>query len=110
MRTLAVTGGVGGAKLCLGLAHELPPEDALFVVNTGDDFRHLGLTICPDIDTLTYTLADEANPDTGWDGATRPGNSWTRCDRWVDRTGSTWATATSPFTCCALIDWPAGQR
>ena len=88
MRTLAVTGGVGGAKLCLGLAHELPPEDALFVVNTGDDFRHLGLTICPDIDTLTYT----------------------RCDRWVDRTGSTWATATSPFTCCALIDWPAGQR
>ncbi len=66
MRTLAVTGGVGGAKLCLGLAHELPPEDALFVVNTGDDFRHLGLTICPDIDTLTYTLADEANPDTGW--------------------------------------------
>ena len=65
-RYLAITGGVGGAKLALGLAHVLSPDEVLFVVNTGDDFEHLGLTICPDIDTLTYTLADLSNKDLGW--------------------------------------------
>ncbi len=65
-RYLAITGGVGGAKLALGLAHVLPPDEVLFVVNTGDDFEHLGLTICPDIDTLTYTLADLSNKELGW--------------------------------------------
>ena len=66
MRVLALTGGVGGAKLCLGLASELNAQEAVFLVNTGDDFDHLGLRICPDIDTLTYTLSGEANPDVGW--------------------------------------------
>ena len=65
-RYLAITGGVGGAKLCLGLSHVLPPERVAFVANTGDDFEHLGLSICPDIDTLTYTLAGVVNPETGW--------------------------------------------
>jgi len=65
-RYLAITGGVGGAKLALGLAHVLSPDEVLFVVNTGDDFEHLGLTICPDIDTLTYTLADLSNKTLGW--------------------------------------------
>jgi LPPG:FO 2-phospho-L-lactate transferase len=65
-RYLAITGGVGGAKLALGLAHVLSPHEVLFVVNTGDDFEHLGLTICPDIDTLTYTLANLSNKDLGW--------------------------------------------
>ena len=65
-RYLAITGGVGGAKLALGLAHVLSPDEVLFVVNTGDDFEHLGLTICPDIDTLTYTLADLSNKVLGW--------------------------------------------
>lgn len=65
-RILALTGGVGGAKLALGLAGILEPEQVTFLVNTGDDFEHLGLRICPDIDTLLYTLSDEANPETGW--------------------------------------------
>ena len=65
-RYLAITGGVGGAKLALGLAKILPPEQLAFAVNTGDDFRHLGLLISPDIDTLLYTLSGENNPATGW--------------------------------------------
>lgn len=63
---LAITGGVGGAKLALGLSHVLDPEQIAFAVNTGDDFEHLGFSISPDIDTLTYTLADLANKQLGW--------------------------------------------
>lgn len=63
---IALSGGIGGAKLALGLAHVLPAEELLIVANTGDDFEHLDLTICPDIDTLTYTLAGRANPVLGW--------------------------------------------
>lgn len=63
---LALSGGVGGAKLCLGLAHVLPETDVAFVVNTGDDFEHLGLHISPDLDTLTYTLSGLSNPELGW--------------------------------------------
>lgn len=66
MTVLALTGGVGGAKLALGLAHVLSPADIVFVVNTGDDFEHFGLHISPDVDTLVYTLADRANKQTGW--------------------------------------------
>src|SRR5258708_8379838 len=63
---VAVSGGVGGAKLALGLSLVLPPDDLLVVANTGDDFEHLGLNISPDIDTLTYVLAGLDNPVTGW--------------------------------------------
>jgi LPPG:FO 2-phospho-L-lactate transferase len=63
---VALAGGVGGAKLAHGLAQVLPPEDLTVIVNTGDDFEHLGLSICPDLDTVCYTLAGLANPDTGW--------------------------------------------
>lgn len=65
-RVLALSGGVGGAKLALGLNHLLGPGQLRILVNTGDDFDHLGLRICPDIDTVLYTLSDQANPDTGW--------------------------------------------
>jgi LPPG:FO 2-phospho-L-lactate transferase len=66
-RWLALSGGVGGAKLVLGLADTLPdPRRLTVVANTGDDFEHLGLTICPDLDTLMYTLAGVADPETGW--------------------------------------------
>ncbi len=65
-RIVALAGGVGGAKLAHGLAQLLPPEDLTIVVNTGDDFEHYGLTICPDLDTVCYTLAGLANPVTGW--------------------------------------------
>ena len=66
MTILALTGGVGGAKLSLGLVHILDPHEVTFVVNVGDDFEHLGLSISPDIDTLTYTLAGIVNQSTGW--------------------------------------------
>ena len=59
-------GGVGGAKLAIGLAELVPPERLTFIVNTGDDFWRLGLKICPDLDTLMYTLAGLVNPEMGW--------------------------------------------
>ena len=73
MNIVALAGGVGGAKLADGLAQILPPENLTIIVNTGDDFEHLGLKICPDLDTVCYTLAGLANPVTGWGLA---GESW----------------------------------
>lgn len=66
MKIVALAGGVGGAKMAHGLAQILEPEDLTVIVNTGDDFEHLGLSICPDLDTVCYTLAGMANPETGW--------------------------------------------
>ncbi len=66
MKIVALAGGVGGAKLAHGLAQNLSPEDLTIIVNTGDDFEHYGLYICPDLDTVCYTLAGLANPETGW--------------------------------------------
>jgi len=63
---LALSGGVGGAKLVLGLADVLPPGQLHVLVNTADDFNHLGLHISPDIDTLLYTLSGIANDAQGW--------------------------------------------
>jgi LPPG:FO 2-phospho-L-lactate transferase len=63
---LALSGGIGGAKLALGLSRILPPSRLVVVANTGDDFEHLGLSISPDLDTLLYTLAGINNPETGW--------------------------------------------
>ena len=66
MKIVALAGGVGGAKLAHGLAQILPSEDLTVIVNTGDDFEHYGLYISPDLDTVCYTLAGLANPETGW--------------------------------------------
>jgi len=66
MKIVALAGGVGGAKLAHGLAQIQKPEDLTVIVNTGDDFEHYGLYICPDLDTVCYTLAGLANPETGW--------------------------------------------
>jgi LPPG:FO 2-phospho-L-lactate transferase len=66
VQIVALAGGVGGAKFAHGLAQILPPEDLTVIVNTGDDFEHYGLYICPDLDTVCYTLAGMANPETGW--------------------------------------------
>ena len=65
-KVLALSGGVGGAKLALGLAQVVPPDALTVVVNTGDDFEHLGLRVCPDLDTLMYTLSGLANQTLGW--------------------------------------------
>jgi len=63
---VALSGGVGGAKLALGLSRVLPANELLVVANTGDDFEHLGLSISPDIDTLAYVLAGLDNTEQGW--------------------------------------------
>ena len=63
---VVLLGGVGGAKLAAGLAQIVPAQRLTFVVNTGDDFWHLGLKICPDLDTVMYTLAGLVNRHTGW--------------------------------------------
>ncbi|HEX3883565.1 MAG TPA: 2-phospho-L-lactate transferase [Stellaceae bacterium] len=63
---LALSGGVGGAKLALGLYRVLPRDTLTVVANTGDDFTHLGLSVSPDIDTLLYTLSGLANEELGW--------------------------------------------
>lgn len=63
---VALAGGVGGARLANGLAAVLPPSELTVVVNTGDDFEHLGLAICPDLDTVTYTLAGLNDRERGW--------------------------------------------
>ena len=72
-QVVVLTGGVGGAKLVLGLSHILPADGLTAIVNTGDDFRHMGLHVSPDIDTLLYTLAGKANAAQGWG---REGESW----------------------------------
>ena len=66
MKIVALAGGVGGAKLLSGLVRVIPPGDLTAVINTGDDFEWLGLYVCPDLDTVLYTLAGIANPETGW--------------------------------------------
>ncbi|WP_313806721.1 2-phospho-L-lactate transferase [Sphingobium sp.] len=72
-RVTILTGGVGGAKLVLGLCHAIPAENVTAIVNTADDFNHLGLAVSPDIDTLLYTLSGKANAAQGWG---REGESW----------------------------------
>ena len=73
-RVVALSGGIGGAKLALGLSRLVPGERLVVVANTGDDFEHLGLRISPDLDTLMYTLAGLANLRAGWG---RAGETWT---------------------------------
>ena len=84
---LALSGGIGGAKLALGLYRILPPGALTVVANTGDDFEHLGLAISPDIDTLLYTLAALDNPDPGWG---RRDETWTFMKALGDLGGETW--------------------
>lgn len=73
MKVAVLTGGVGGAKLVLGLSRVVHGSDLVAIVNTADDFRHLGLHVSPDVDTLLYTLAGKANAVQGWG---REGETW----------------------------------
>ena len=84
---VALSGGIGGAKLALGLYRVLPPRALTVICNPGDDFDHLGLRICPDADTVLYTLAGVANPETGWG---RIGETWTFMQALADLGGETW--------------------
>ncbi|MCH8974759.1 MAG: YvcK family protein, partial [Chloroflexi bacterium] len=63
---LAIAGGVGGAKLALGLSRVLGPGELTVVVNTGDDETFHGLHVSPDLDTVMYALAGMTNTETGW--------------------------------------------
>ncbi|MFT5134718.1 MAG: LPPG:FO 2-phospho-L-lactate transferase [Gammaproteobacteria bacterium] len=84
---LALSGGIGGAKLALGLSHSLDPSQLTVIANTGDDFEHLGLNISPDIDTLLYTLADMNNIELGWG---RKDETWNFADACTQVGLDTW--------------------
>lgn len=84
---LALSGGIGGAKLALGLQHVLPPGELTVAVNIGDDFEHLGLAISPDVDTLLYTLGGVSNPELGWG---RASDSWNFMAEIERLGGETW--------------------
>ena len=86
-QVLALSGGIGGAKLALGLDRVLPRGHLTVVCNTGDDFDHLGLSISPDIDTVLYTLAGIANPVTGWG---RSDETWQFIAALKELGGPTW--------------------
>ena len=86
-KVLAFSGGVGGAKLALGLAKRLPGEQLVIACNTGDDFEHLGLNISPDLDTVMYTLCGQSHPQQGWGLADE---SWRVMSRLESLAGPSW--------------------
>lgn len=87
MKVVALAGGVGGAKLVHGLSVLLSPGELSVIVNTGDDFEYCGLSISPDLDTVCYTLAGLANPETGWG---QRDESWTVLEAVKDLDGPGW--------------------
>ena len=87
MKVLALSGGVGGAKLALGLSRVLPAEALTVVANTADDFEHLGLYIAPDLDTVMYTLAGLNDRQRGWGLA---GESWQCLEALEQLGGESW--------------------
>lgn len=86
-QVIALSGGIGGAKLALGLDRVLAPGELTIIANTGDDFRHLGLHISPDIDTLLYTLAGLDDPVKGWG---RRDETWTFMRALAELGGEAW--------------------
>ncbi|MDA1330165.1 MAG: 2-phospho-L-lactate transferase [Chloroflexi bacterium] len=87
LKIVAIAGGVGGAKLAEGLYRVLPANALTVIVNTADDFEHLGLHISPDLDTVCYTLAGIANPETGWG---RDEETWNALDNISSLGGPDW--------------------
>src|SRR5262245_29160775 len=84
---VALAGGVGGGRLAVGLAAVLPPRRLTIVVNTGDDFEHLGLRISPDLDSVMYALAGVNNREVGWG---RAGETWNFMGTLRELGGATW--------------------
>lgn len=84
---VALSGGVGGAKLALGLSNAVSADELLVVANVGDDFEHLGLYICPDLDTLAYTISGLNNWQLGWG---RKDETWNFMDTLADLGGEAW--------------------
>lgn len=87
LKVVALAGGVGGAKLAAGLQAVLPPGNLTVIVNTGDDFEHWGLAICPDLDTVMYNLAGVHNPEMGWG---RAGESFAVLEETARLAGEDW--------------------
>lgn len=87
MRIVVLAGGVGGARMADGFARAMPPQDLTVIVNTGDDFEWHGLLVCPDLDTVMYTLAGIANPETGWG---IHGDTWGALEMLGQYGGETW--------------------
>ncbi len=86
-KVVALSGGVGGAKLASGLSRIVEGDNLFIIANTGDDFEHLGFHISPDIDTLVYTLAGLNNEEVGWG---RRGETWTFMQVLESLGGETW--------------------
>jgi LPPG:FO 2-phospho-L-lactate transferase len=84
---LALCGGVGGAKLAFGLTELLAPDELSLIVNTGDDFEHMGLAISPDLDTVAYTLSGMADRERGWGIG---GETWNFMAQQKLRGGESW--------------------
>ena len=84
---VALCGGVGGAKLAQGLSVALPAEELSLIVNTGDDFQHLGLSISPDLDSVIYALAGLSDPVRGWG---RRDETWTFMEALKGLSGESW--------------------
>ena len=97
---LAISGGVGGAKLGLGLTKILSEDQLSFLVNTGDDFKHAGVNISPDIDTLMYTLSGLSNQELGWG---RADESWAFLDSFKTLGGESWFQLGDPRFVFALV-------
>lgn len=106
-RCVVLTGGVGGAKLALGMSRLIAGPDLAIVANTGDDFRHLGLAISPDLDTLMYTLAGVVNPDTGWGCRDE---SWNFIEAMAQLGGETWFRLGDRDLATHLLRTPALER
>ena len=108
-RVLALAGGVGGAKLVVGLAQCLDPGELVVAVNTGDDEIFHGLHVSPDLDTMMYTLAGLSNPETGWGSAGRHVSSTCPCFALTVRIlGSTSATGTWRLISAERNSWGKG--
>ena len=112
MRIAALAGGVGAARLLRGMVEVVDPASVTAIVNTGDDFVIHGLHVSPDLDTVTYTLADVVNPETGWGlaGGDVGGDGRRSTASARSSPGSGWATATWPPTCTAPGAWARAPR
>ncbi len=106
-RILALAGGVGGAKMALGLTGALAPDDLLIVVNTADDFEHLGVHVSPDLDSVMYALAGIANQTTGWG---IEGDTWNFIDAIGRLGGETWFSLGDRDLATALSQCPDTTR
>ena len=109
-RVAVLAGGVGAARFLRGLCSLLDPARLTIIVNTADDETFFGLHVSPDLDTVTYTLADRVDPATGWGVAARHVRLPRRAAALLRRTpGSASATPISPRTSSAPTSCARGR-